>query len=255
MPLTAIVRPPGPRLAEAEITHIARGPIDVALARRQHASYAELLRVLGCDVVEAPASDEHPDAVFVEDTAVAVPGLAVLTRPGAPSRRGEVPSMADVLSALAPRVERLTPPARLDGGDVLRLEDTLYVGRSTRTDDAGVAALVGFVEPVGYRVVAVPVDGVLHLKTGVTALPDGSLLTCGRVDLSAFEGREVVRVPEPSGANVLLVGAAVVVAASAPRTAELVRRRGHDVHVVDISELEAAEAGLTCLSVLVPSVP
>jgi len=242
-------------LAEAELTHLARRSIDVAEARRQHDAYAALLRSLGVEVVELPPLDDHPDGVFVEDTAVVVPGLAVVTRPGSPTRGGEVESVESALRTLIGRVERMAAPARLDGGDVLRVGSTVYVGCSTRTDEVGAAALAAHLEPLGYRLVTVAVSGLLHLKTAATALPDGTLLTAGGVAPSAFDVPDIVQVPEATGANVLIVGETVVISASAPRTADLVRRQGIDVRVLDIGQLEAVEAGLTCLSVLIPERP
>jgi dimethylargininase len=251
VPLTALVRDVSPRLAEAELTHLDRALIDVDLARSQHASYADLLRALGADVVALPPLPEHPDGVFVEDVAVVVPEVAVVTRPGAASRRGEVAGLADLLRELRPRVEQLAAPATLDGGDVLRVGSRVLVGRSSRTNDHGVAALAALLEPLGYDVHAITVQGYLHLKTAATALPDGTYLAASEVVAESLrEHGDVVVVPEPSGADVLLVRDSVVVAASAPRTAQLVAARGWQVHTVDIGELEKAEAGVTCLSVL-----
>jgi dimethylargininase len=250
--LTALIRPVSSRLGEAELTHLARRSIDVASARRQHRAYASLLGRLGIEVVELLPLDDHPDGVFVEDAAVVVPGLAVVTRPGAPTRRAEVDSVESALRTLVGRVERMVAPARLDGGDVLRIGSTVFVGRSTRTDEAGIASLSAHLQPAGYRVVTVGVSGCLHLKTAAGALPDGTLLIGPGVAATAFELADVLEVPEPSGANVLVVGETVVISAGAPSTAELVRRRGFDVRVLDISQLEAVEGGVTCLSLLIP---
>lgn len=252
-PTAALVREPSPRLAEALLTYRDRTPIDVDRAHAQHAAYRRLLDALGLEVVVAPPSPDHADAVFVEDAVVIVDDLAVLTRPGAASRRAEPETLAPMLHDRGLSVTRIEAPGRLDGGDVLAVDDVAYVGIGSRTDAAGAALLAAAIAPQARRVVEVPVDGALHLKTAVTALPDGALI--GVPDwfgAAAFGGREVLAAPEASGANVLVVGATVVVSASAPRTASLIAGRGMDVEVVDIGEFEKAEAGLTCLSVLLP---
>jgi dimethylargininase len=247
-----MVRPVSPRLAEAEVTHVARRPVDVDRARRQHEAYRALLAELGLDVVAAPPAPAHPDGVFVEDTVVVVDGLAVLTRPGASTRRGEVATVAPLLTARGLRTAEVTAPATLDGGDVLQVGETVFVGRSTRTSAAATARLRALLTPLGRRVVPVDVTGALHLKTAVTALPDGTLLAVpDRIDVAALGGH-VVAVPEPAGANVLVVDRTVVVPASAPATADLVADRGWPVRTVDVSEFERVEAGVTCLSVLLP---
>jgi dimethylargininase len=232
------------------VTHREPSPIDVAVAVAQHASYLALLERLGLDLVVAPELPDHPDGVFVEDTAVVVDGLAILARPGAPSRRGEVESIHALLAGRGLRTASITAPGTLDGGDVLQVGPTVYVGRTTRTDDAGIAQLRALLAP-GREVVAVDVRGALHLKSAATALPDGTIVTApGCVDEAVFAGREVLHVPEPSGADVLLVGQTVVVAASAPRTARMIAERGFEVVTIDLSELEKAEAGVTCPSIL-----
>ncbi|MGH9118897.1 MAG: dimethylarginine dimethylaminohydrolase family protein [Acidimicrobiales bacterium] len=251
--MRAIVRRPGPRLADCELTYLERVPIDVDRARHQHAAYVDLLHRLGAEIVWLAPADEHPDGVFVEDTAVVAPPLAVLTRPGTESRRGEVRTMRPALDRDRRPVVELTPPARLDGGDVLLVGHTLYVGVTARTDDEGRRQLADSVRPHGFQVTPVGVSGVLHLKTALTALPDGTLLTFGgHVDRAALGRATVIDAAEPSGANVLTLGDAVVIAASAPRTAEAVADLGWAVHVVEIDEFEKAEAGVTCLSVLYP---
>jgi dimethylargininase len=251
VPTAAVVRSPSPRLAEVELTHLDRVPIDVDRARAEHTAYVALLARLGLEIVPAPALPEHPDGVFVEDTAVVVDDLAVLTRPGAPSRRGEVASIGAVLADRGYRIATIQAPGALDGGDVLQVGRTVYVGRTARTDDAAIAQLSALVAPLGRTVVPVEVTGVLHLKSAATALPDGTIVAApGCVDETAFAGRAVLHVPEPSGADVLLVGETVVVAASAPRTAALLADRGVEVVTVELAELEKAEAGVTCPSIL-----
>lgn len=252
-PAAALVRPVSPRLAEAELTHVERVPIDTDRARAQHDGYRQALAAAGLEVVMAPPLPGHPDGVFVEDAVVVVDDLAVLTRPGAASRRDEPATLAATLAARGYQLARIAGPGHLDGGDVLAVDDVLYVGVSTRTDAAGAAELGALVAARGRRVVTVPVPGALHLKTAVTALPDGILVGVrGWVDAAAFGDRPWLEVPEPAGANLLLVGAQVLVSASAPATAALLTDRGWAVTTVAIDELEKAEAGLTCMSVLLP---
>ena len=234
------------------MTHIERGAVDPERAAAQHARYREALADAGWTVREVDPADDMPDAAFVEDAAVFLGDRAVLTRPGDPSRRGEVATVAAALDALGVETGALGA-GTLDGGDVLQADGRLFVGRSTRTDDAGIRALG---EAAGREAVAVPVSGCLHLKTAATALPDGTIvadLAC--VDAAAFAPLPVLAVPEPLGANVLALGPdRVAVPASAPATAQLVRDRGFDVVALDIGDFEAVEAGLTCLSVLLPGV-
>jgi dimethylargininase len=251
--LKALVRRPGPRLAEGLVTHVERRPVDAALALRQWERYVEALRSAGREIVEAPPADDCPDGVFVEDVLVVHDDLAVLTRPGAAARRAEVAGVEELVAGLVYALERIADPGTLDGGDVLRVGETVYVGVGGRTNAEGVGQLRAVLEPRGARVVAIPVGGVLHLKTAVTALPDGSLL--GHVpslaDPALLPG--LVEAPEPSGANVVLLGGgSVLVAADCPETHALLARRGLEPVPVDVSELQKLEAGVTCLSVLLP---
>lgn len=251
-PVAALVRPPDGDPSRAELTFRTRQHVDPALLRAQHRAYVEVLASLGLEVVWAPPLQDHPDAVFVEDVVVVVGDVAVATRPGTASRGGEVASVLPLLAARGLEVLPLPGDGTLDGGDVLQLGDVLYVGVTARTDDAGRAALAAVVAPLGRRVVPVEVTGALHLKTVVTALPDGAVVAVpGAVDASVF-GREVVEAVEPEGANVVTVGATAVMSSSAPRTARRLRERGIDVVLVDLGELEKLEAGPTCCSVLLP---
>ena len=244
----ALVRRPGPRLDEGIVTHIERTPVDVALARRQHDAYLAALADHGWRVHPVPPADDCPDAVFIEDTVVVCDGVAVVTRPGAPVRRPETAAVEATVRELGLEVARIEAPAMLDGGDVLQVGPTVYVGLGGRTNAAGVHRLGVLLAPLGRRVIGVPLRGVLHLKSAVTALPDGTLLAWGdHVDLPARA------VPEESGAHVVpLGGADVLIAASAPRTAELVASLGYTPVVVDISEYERLEGCVTCLNVLIP---
>ncbi|HEV2999253.1 MAG TPA: arginine deiminase family protein [Solirubrobacteraceae bacterium] len=248
------MRRPGPRIGEGAVTHVERRAVDPDRAAAEHAAYRELLAGAGWDVREVEPADDLPDAPFVEDAAVALDGRVVLTRPGHSARRAEVESVAAALEALGVPAVPLPGHGTLDGGDVLRVGGRLFVGRSTRTDEAGFAALARLAREHGLEPVAVPVRACLHLKTAATALPDGTVIVApDHVDARAFAPGPTVAAPEPSGANVLLLGGErVAVAASAPRTADLLRDRGLDVSRLDIAQFEAVEAGLTCLSVLLP---
>jgi dimethylargininase len=253
-PAAALVRTLSPRINEAELTHVVRTTVDVSRARRQHATYLALLVDLGLELVHLPPLPSHPDGVFVEDTVVIVGPMAVLMRPGAASRRGEVDSVAGVLERRGYRLERIVAPGTMDGGDVLQVGDTVFVGRTARTNAAAVEQLTGLLAPLGRTVIPVPVHGVLHLKTAATALPDGSIVALpGTVPPGIFGDRAVLTAPEPAGGDVLVVGDGVVVSTAAPRTAAMIAARGFAVEVVGISELEKVEAGVTCPSVLLPA--
>lgn len=248
----ALVRRPSPRLAEGLVTHIDRSPVDAGLAARQHEAYVAALRSAGWRVHELPAADDLPDAVFVEDTVVVCDGLAVLARPGAPERRAEVASVERAVTGLGLEVARIDGEATLDGGDVLQVGTTVYVGRSGRTNEDAICLAARLFGARGRHVVPVQVRGCLHLKTAMTALPDGTLIgDPDRVDTSVLPGLRVA--PEPSGAHVVVLGdKQVLIAASAPRTADRLREEGYDVSVVDIGEFEKMEGCVTCLSVLIP---
>ncbi len=251
----ALVRDVSPRLADAELTFLADRSIDVDRAVDQHAGYVELLRTLGHEVVRVEPAPDHPDGTFVEDAVVVVDDLAVLTRPGAESRRGEVASVREAVQGLGLRTEDVVAPGTIDGGDVLQVGRHVFVGLGGRTNDQGLEQLRAAVAPLGRTVVPVEVTGCLHLKSGATALPDGTVVAVTSwLDTSVFEraGLTVVEAPEHAGADLLLSGDRVVVSAAAPLTVELVRRRGFEVHPVRIDELEKAECGVTCLSVLLP---
>lgn len=250
--LVAIVRSPARSLADCELSFIDREHVDADLAATQHAAYRAALAACGARVECLPAIEALPDSVFVEDPAVVLDELIVLARLGAPSRGPEVDAISAPLAALRP-VQRLGA-GHLDGGDVLRIGRTLWVGRSGRTDARGVAALRAIAEPLGYAVIPVHVRGCLHLKTGVTAVDDGTVVVNPAwVDPAPWAHLRVIHAhpTEPFGANVLRAGGRVLVSAASPRTAERVAHAGADTLAVDIGELEKAEAGLTCLSLLI----
>ncbi|HLZ44507.1 MAG TPA: arginine deiminase-related protein [Gemmatimonadales bacterium] len=250
--LIAVTRAVSPTLADCELTHLPRDPINVVTAIAEHARYEEALRSLGATVVRAPAEPTLPDAVFVEDTALVLDEAAVITRPGARSRRPEVESMATVLSAYK-SVHRIESPGTVDGGDLLLVGRTLYVGLSSRTNRAGLAQLGGVIRQWGYEVVPVPIDGCLHLKSAVTQVADDLLLINERrVRAECFAPMEVVRVApeEPDGANALRIGTAVIYPSLYPQTAERLERAGIRVVSVPCREVAKAEGGVTCCSVV-----
>ncbi|MGH7474905.1 MAG: dimethylarginine dimethylaminohydrolase family protein [Longimicrobiales bacterium] len=251
--MIALTRPVSPRLASCELTHSQREPIDVERAARQHAAYEHTLRALGCHVVRLPAAPELPDSVFVEDTAVVLDEVAIIARPGAASRRPETAAVAEALAGYRePRL--MTAPATLDGGDVLRIGRTLFVGRSSRTNAAGIAQLAELTAAYGYEVVPVEVRGCLHLKSAVTLVADDTvLLNPAWVEPSVFAALRVVDVDpaEPAAANALRLATRVVYDASHERTARRLQARGIRLARVDLSELAKAEGGVTCCSVVV----
>ncbi|MHC4992348.1 MAG: dimethylarginine dimethylaminohydrolase family protein [Planctomycetota bacterium] len=253
--LTAITREVSPRLAHCELSHVDRCRIDVDVAVPQHAAYCECLARLGCEVVSLPPDPELPDCVFVEDTAVVLDEAAIITRPGAPSRRDETAAIRQALARYRP-LHTIEPPGTLDGGDVLRVGRTLYVGMTARSDADGIAQLQRHVGRYGYTVRPVPVSGCLHLKSACTAVgEDVLLINPDWVNAAEFSALQHINVhpDEPSGANALLVGGTVVCAAAFPRTRELLEDRGFPVETVDSSELAKAEGGLTCCSLLFES--
>jgi dimethylargininase len=248
----AFVRRPSSRLAEGIVTYVERSPVDAESARRQHDGYVAALADAGWTVRDVAPVDECPDSVFVEDTVVVCAGLAVLTRPGAPDRRAEVAGTADAVRAAGLDAVAIEPPGTLDGGDVLQVGTTVYVGRGGRTNADGIRQLRAHLAPLGRTIVPVALGPVLHLKSAVTALPDGTCLTWpGLADTDVFPA--VRSVPEPSGCHVVPLGDdRVLIAASAGRTVALLDDLGFRPVVVDIGEFEKLEGGVTCLSVLVP---
>ncbi|MBK5187420.1 MAG: N(G),N(G)-dimethylarginine dimethylaminohydrolase [Gemmatimonadaceae bacterium] len=239
-------------LATGELTFRQREPIDLLLARRQHEAYEHALAALGVRIDHLPAEDALPDAVFVEDAAMVLDEIAIITAPGAASRRAETESIARAVSNYRP-VQHLTSPATLDGGDVVRIGRTLYVGRSSRTNAAGIDQLGALVSPLGYTVLSVEVAGALHLKTACTYAGRGILLANPEwAATSAFRDVEILPVDdsEPWGASVLAIGDTLVMPASFPRTRAKLEARGFTVAPVDLSELQKAEGGPTCLSIV-----
>jgi dimethylargininase len=246
----ALVRRPSGRVAQGIVTHLQRRAVDADLAAAQWEAYAAALRENGWETVEVPPQEAAPDGVFVEDAVVVYRDAALLTRPGAEERRIEVPGVEPVVAGLGYVVARVEAPGTLDGGDVLKVGDTVYVGLGGRTNAEGVRQLRAAFEPLGATVVAVPVSRVLHLKSAVTALPDGTVIGHpDAVDVPETFSR-YREVPEPEGAHVVLLGGdRLLMAASAPRTAEWFAGLGYEPVPVDIGEFEKLEGCVTCLSV------
>ena len=252
--MKAFTREVSPRLAECQLTHLQRVPIDASKAARQHSAYECELIAAGLRIVRLPELRDDPDAVFVEDTALLLGEHAVITRPGAASRIGEIDSTAAGLSGdfLLHRIES----GFLDGGDVLRIGRTLYVGLSSRTNAAGINSLSELVASLGYHVVKAELRDCLHLKTGATfAGPDGAgtpvlIFNERSIDPSQFEGVEPLAVEEPAAANCVRAKDRLILPSGNPRTASLLRKRGFVLAEVDVSELQKAESGVTCMSLI-----
>ena len=253
--MRALVRRPSSRLAEGIVTHAERVAVDPDLATRQWERYVAALTAAGWQTIEVPPAEDCPDGVFVEDTMVVYGDIAVISRPGAAARRPETAAAEATMAAAGYRVRSITGPATLEGGDVLKVGSTVYVGLTERTNAAGADQLAGFLEPLGATVVRVPTTKVLHLKSAVTALPDGRVIGYPPLvdDPAAFD--EFLPVPEEAGAHVVLLGQdrdgkhRLLMADGAPRSAELFAGLGHRPVVVDISEFEKLEGCVTCLSV------
>jgi dimethylargininase len=253
--LTALTRAVSPEINQCELGYLPRQPIDVPKAKEQHARYLAALRELGAEVITLNAEPGMPDGMFVEDPAVVVGECAVITRMGAESRRREGERLSTVLARFR-KLRWVREPATLEGGDVLRVGRVLYVGLSGRTNQEGIDQLAQLLHPLGYVVQAVPVRGCLHLKSGCCALGDRVLLANRAwIDTAPLKTFEIVDVPpgEPGAANILTIGNTALVPASFPHTAELIAGLGFQVYSLDISELQKAEAGLTCCSLLFES--
>ncbi len=247
---TALVRRPSPRLSEGIVTTIERQDVDYALACKQWEGYVAALADAGWEAVEVAPADDCPDSVFVEDTMVVYKNVAVISRPGALSRRGEVPAAEVAVAELGYSINRIRPPGTLDGGDVLKVGDTVYVGRGGRTNADGIRQLREILSPIGAVVIAVPISKVLHLKSAVTALADGSIIGYPPLVDSPEFFRHFVAVPEESGAHVVILDHhTLLMAADCPRSRDMFIDRGYTPICVDISEFQKLEGCVTCLSV------
>ena len=252
----ALVRRPSPRLAEGLITHIARTPVDPVLALEQWEGYVAALAAAGWETIEVPAADDCPDSACVEDTVVVFGDLAVIAHPGADARRPETAGPEETLTGLGYRIAHIREPGTLDGGDVLKHRgpaggsSTVWVGLGGRTNQSGVEQLAALLAPLGGRVVGVPVSRVLHLKSAVTALPDGTVVGFEPLVDDPAVWEHFLPVPEEAGAHVVLLDAGtVLMSTSAPRSRALLEARGLRVVTVDIGEFEKLEGCVTCLSV------
>jgi dimethylargininase len=245
-----LVRRPSPDLVRGELTHLERVPVDAALAVKQWEMYVEAFRSRGWTIIEVEPADEHPDGVFIEDALVAFDDLIVVGRAGAATRRGEATTAASAAARLGLVTAEITAPGTVEGGDVLKVGRTVYVGASSRTNAAGIAQLRALLQPRGWTVVEIPVSKVLHLKSAVTALPDGTIVGHEPLvdDPSLFP--RFLAVPEAHGcAVVALDPTSVIMSADAPGTAALLRERGLTVVTTPVTEFERLEGCVTCLSV------
>jgi len=250
--MLAITHVPSPQMDQCQRQYVARAPIDHCLAVRQHQDYCRMLRDCGVDVCVLEANQKFPDCAFVEDAAIVLDECAVLASMGTDARRCE-PARIEVELRRYREIHRVELPATIEGGDVLRVDRTLLVGLSSRTNADGAAALEALVRPCGYRVVTARLRQCLHLKTACTALPDGRLLVNPEwLDVRDLQGFDLVRIPdeEPWAANVMRLGSLVCMSAAHTRTANTIREMGFAVHLVDLSEFAKAEGGVTCLSLL-----
>ena len=248
----AITREVSRSIAQCELTHFSRVQIDLELARRQHQQYQLALAELGCEVVSLAEQPDLPDSVFVEDVAIVLDECAVITRPGAESRRPETDSVASKLREYR-TLSFIEAPGTLDGGDVLRVGKTLYVGLSGRSNNAAVDQLQALIAPYGYTVKAVEVSGCLHLKSAVSQAAENTLLINPKwVNPANFGAIEWVEVDpaEAYAANTLLIGKGIIYPTSFPRTRQLLEQRGIQVVAVDVSELQKAEGAVTCCSLV-----
>ena len=252
MPI-AITRKISPRFNECEVTHIERTPIDLNVARAQHQEYVHALAALGCQVIELPEEPDLPDSVFVEDTAFILPEVAVITRPGADSRKPETESIIRALSSYRPLVH-VTEPGTVDGGDVLVLGKNIYIGNSTRSNTDAVHQIQQMLDHYGYTVTAVDMHDCLHLKTALTKVDDKTLLINPNwVDTSHFKGFDWIEVDsaEPFAANCLPVGDGIIFPTAFPKTSNKLEARGYKIQAVNVAELAKAEGAVTCCSLIV----
>jgi len=253
--LTAITRAVSPAFASCQLSFIEREPIDLAKARAEHHGYQALLGKLGARVIALPEEAQLPDSMFVEDPAIVLDEVAIICPLGTETRRKEAPSIAAALEPFR-KLAYITLPGTLEGGDVLRVGKQLFVGVTRRSNPEGIRQLASIVQAYGYELTAVPVSGCLHLKSAVTLLGANTLLgNRAWFDWNKLAGFKWVDVHpmEPHSGNALQIGDAVVFPAAFPRTAELIREQGFRVEPLDISELQKAESGLTCSSLLFES--
>jgi dimethylargininase len=250
--LTAITRAVSPAIVHCELSFIDRKPIDLPKAQKQHHAYEELLERLGAQVISLPAEPTLPDSMFVEDPAVVLDEVAVILPLGTETRRLEGASLAQALSKFR-KLEHVTLPGTLEGGDVLRIGRKLFVGLTKRSNAGGIRQFAALLQPHNYEIIAVPVTGCLHLKSAVTYLGRNTLLAnrswFDTTPLAAYDWIDVDPA-EPHAANALAIGPTIIYPASFPRTRARIAALGFHVTPLDISELQKAESGLTCSSLL-----
>lgn len=248
--LIAMTRQVSPTIGQCEVTFVERSEIDVRKAVRQHRAYEQCLRDLGAKVVSMVADARYPDGVFVEDPAIVLDEIAVICRMGAASRRGEADSLADAIEPFR-KLTWIREPATMEGGDVVRIGKTLYAGVSRRTNREGCGQLAEIAGPFGYRVIPVEVRGCLHLKSACCPIGDNAVLIHRPwIDRSAFDGLRQIEVAEDRAADVLRIGDTILMPEGFPRTREALERSGFRTQAVDVSELQKAEAGVTCMSLV-----
>ena len=248
----AVTRRVSDAMEKCELTHFERQAIDLSKARMQHLAYEHCLAELGCDVRSLPAEHDLPDSVFVEDTALVLDEAAIILRPGAESRMAETVSIAAVLSVFR-TLFYITEPGTVDGGDVLRIGKSIYVGMSQRSNKAGAEQIRRLIKPFGYQVVDVDVKGCLHLKSAVTQVAEDTLLINKEwVDPLIFGSMKRIEIDpsEAYAANALWVNGKVIYPASFPRTQKKLEEEGIELRIVDASELAKAEGALTCCSLI-----
>lgn len=250
--IIAITREVSPSIGKCELTHLPRYEIDIEVARSQHLEYENVLKDMGCKIKRLPVEPNLPDSVFVEDTAIVLEELAIVTRPGAASRREETRRVAELMKEYR-SIFRVVSPGTIDGGDVLQIGKTLYVGISRRTNKAGIKQLKEFVFPYEYKVETVYVERCLHLKSAVTLVGEDKLLiNRSWIDPQKFGVMEYIDVDpaEPYAANALLIGSELVYPMNFPKTLRRLESRGISVREVDVSELQKAEGAVTCCSLI-----
>lgn len=249
--LNVITHLPSPHLRDCELTFLDFKQIDLAKAQKEHENYKKMLESCSANVITIDENIDFPDSVFIEDPILVFDEIAILTSMGVESRRLETKNLEKVFAKYR-EIKRIELPARIEGGDVLKIGKKIFVGKSARTNSDGIRALRAILTPYGYEVIGVKVSGCLHLKTGCTALDDKTILLNPQwLDTKPFEGFKQVIVPheEPFGANILKINDTICMNEAFPRTIEMVKALGYTVKTTDITEFVKAEAGLTCMCV------
>ena len=255
MRTVAVTRELTAAIGNCELTFLHRSAIDFALAQQQHRDYQSALSSLGCEVVVVPAPPGLADSVFIEDTALVLDNIAVMLRPGVASRQLEVAGVAEVLRQFKP-LRAIEPPGTIDGGDLLRVDNRIFAGLSTRSNQSGIQQLRDIVSDFGMTVETVETTKCLHLKSAVSEVAPGTLLiNTDWISSSAFKDFELIPVDkeETHAANALRIGENLIYPSSFPRTMDVLMNRGIDVIPVDLTELQKAEGAVTCCSLIFPA--